>query len=182
MITLHQFQISPFCDKVRRILHWKRLDYRIQEVPLARALSVRRINPIGKLPCLEHDGRFVADSTDIAYYLEEKFPEPPILPKDPLAARSLPRPRRLGGREPLLLRDAAPLHPAPERQKVDSGAGPRRSGRPEIAGTSPDSGHDAAAHPEAGGGTQVGATGPRRRGTPRGRAVGPARRSRVAGR
>jgi glutathione S-transferase len=53
-------------------------------VPLARALAVRRINPIGKLPCLEHDGKFVADSTDIAYYLEEKFPEPPILPRDPV--------------------------------------------------------------------------------------------------
>ena len=88
MITLHQFQISPFCDKVRRILHWTRLDYRIQEVPLARALSIRRINPIGKLPCLEHDGSFVADSTDIAYYLEERFPEPPILPSDP-AQRAL---------------------------------------------------------------------------------------------
>jgi glutathione S-transferase len=84
MITLHQFQVSPFCDKVRRILHWKRLEYRIQEVPLARALAVRKINPIGKLPCLEHDGTFVSDSTDIAYYLEEKFPKPPLLPRDPV--------------------------------------------------------------------------------------------------
>jgi glutathione S-transferase len=88
MLTLHQFQISPFCDKVRRILHWKRLDYRIREVPLIRAPAIRRINPIGKLPCLEHDGTFVADSTDIAHYLEEKFPEPPILPADP-AQRAL---------------------------------------------------------------------------------------------
>ena len=84
MITLHQFQVSPFCDKVRRILHWKRLEYRIQEVPLVRARAIRRINPAGKLPCLEHDGGFVADSTDIAYYLEEKFPKPPILPRDPV--------------------------------------------------------------------------------------------------
>ena len=88
MITLHQFQVSPFCDKIRRILHWKGIDYRIQEVPLARAPAIRRINPIGKLPCLEHDGTFVADSTDIAHYLEEKFPEPPILPRDP-AERAL---------------------------------------------------------------------------------------------
>jgi glutathione S-transferase len=82
MITLYQFQVSPFCDKVRRILQWKRLEHRIEEVPLARALGVRKINPTGKLPCLEHDGTFIADSTDIAYYLEAKFPEPPILPKD----------------------------------------------------------------------------------------------------
>lgn len=82
MITLFQFHVSPFCDKVRRILRWKRLEHRIEEVPLARALGIRKINPAGKLPCLEHDGTFIADSTDIAYYLEAKFPEPPILPKD----------------------------------------------------------------------------------------------------
>jgi glutathione S-transferase len=84
MIRLHQFEISPFCDKVRRILHWKRQPYEIREVPLAQALTaVRKVNPAGKLPCLEHDGRFVADSTDIAYYLEEKFPDPPLVPHDP---------------------------------------------------------------------------------------------------
>jgi glutathione S-transferase len=83
MIALHQYEISPFCDKVRRILNWKGLEYRIREVPVSRAMSVRKINPIGKLPCLEHDGHFVADSTDIACYLEEHFPEPPILPSEP---------------------------------------------------------------------------------------------------
>ena len=83
MITLHQFEISPFCDKIRRILHWKQQPYVVREVPLRDAMSVRRVNPAGKLPCLEHDGRFVADSTDIAYYLEETFPDPPLVPRDP---------------------------------------------------------------------------------------------------
>ena len=83
MITLHQFEISPFCDKIRRILHWKQQPYVVREVPLRDAMSVRRVNPAGKLPCLEHDGRFVADSTDIAYYLEDRFPDPPLVPRDP---------------------------------------------------------------------------------------------------
>ena len=83
MITLHQFEISPFCDKVRRILHWKKQPYVVREVPLRDAMSVRKVNPAGKLPCLEHDGRFVADSTDIAYYLEDRFPDPPLVPRDP---------------------------------------------------------------------------------------------------
>jgi glutathione S-transferase len=88
MLVLHQFEISPFCDKIRRMLHVKGVEYEIREVPLAQALRVRRINPAGKLPCLEHDGRFVADSTDIAWYLERAFPEPPLLPADP-AERAL---------------------------------------------------------------------------------------------
>jgi len=85
MIRLHQFEISPFCDKVRRALHWKRVPYEIVEVPLSKAFtSVRRVNPARKLPTLEHDGRFVADSTDILEHLERHFPDPPLLPKDPV--------------------------------------------------------------------------------------------------
>ena len=84
MITLYQFEISPFCDKVRRILHWKRQPYEIVEIPLAETYTrLRRINSVGKLPCLDHDGRRIADSTEIAHHLEEAFPEPPLLPADP---------------------------------------------------------------------------------------------------
>jgi glutathione S-transferase len=88
MLTLWQYEVSPFCDKIRRALHWKGAPYRIREVPLVEALGVRKVNPAGKLPCLEDDGRFIADSTDIAHHLEAKYPEPPLLPKDP-AQRAL---------------------------------------------------------------------------------------------
>jgi glutathione S-transferase len=89
MITLYQFEVSPFCDKIRRVLHWKKQPYEVHEVSLWQALTqVRRLNPVGKLPCLEHDGHFVADSSDITRYLEERFPTPPLLPGDP-ARRAL---------------------------------------------------------------------------------------------
>jgi glutathione S-transferase len=83
MIVLHQFEISPYCDKIRRVLYVKGQRYEVREVPVSRAFTqVRRVNPIGKLPCLEHDGRRVADSTNIARYLEERFPNPPLYPSD----------------------------------------------------------------------------------------------------
>lgn len=89
MLTLYQFEISPFCDKIRRVLHFKRVAYRVEEVPPSAALRrVGRMNPARKLPCIDHDGTVVADSTDIARYLEEHFPDPPLLPGDP-AARAL---------------------------------------------------------------------------------------------
>jgi glutathione S-transferase len=84
VIRLYQFEISPFCDKIRRILHVKGQAYEAVEVPLSRAgRDVRGLDPAGKLPVIEHEGRVVADSTDIAHYLEERFPEPALLPRDP---------------------------------------------------------------------------------------------------
>lgn len=83
MVTLHQFEISPFCIKLRRILRFKNIPFEIKEYPLAAGRHIRRFNPTGKLPALEHDGRWIGDSTDIVYYLEQKFPSPPIIPDDP---------------------------------------------------------------------------------------------------
>lgn len=89
VIVLYQYEVSPFCDKIRRILHWKRQPYRVEEIPPSQTFTrVRKINPAGKLPCIEHEGRLIADSTDVALYIEERFPEPPLLPSDP-AGRAL---------------------------------------------------------------------------------------------
>lgn len=86
MVVLHQLEMSPFCDKIRRALNWKRVPYETREVPLLEAVTVypRKVNRIGKVPALEVDGEVVADSTDIAYWLEERWPERPLLPRDPV--------------------------------------------------------------------------------------------------
>ena len=81
-IKLHQFEMSPFCTKVALILNYKQLAYEIVETPVSQSTKVKSYSPTSKLPALEHDGRFVNDSTDIAYYLEEQFPEPAIIPTD----------------------------------------------------------------------------------------------------
>lgn len=81
VITLHQYYISPFCEKIRRQLHWKGLSYDTKEYPLIARKQVSQLSPAGKLPCLEHDGKIIADSTDIAYYIEKQFTQKPMLPK-----------------------------------------------------------------------------------------------------
>ena len=82
MIKLHAYALSPFNEKVTRTLHLKGLKYEIQEYPLGSS-AVKKISPSNKLPCLEHEGRFVLDSTDIVYYLEQQFPQSPVIPDDP---------------------------------------------------------------------------------------------------
>ena len=44
---------------------------------------LKKLNPAGKVPVLEHDGERVCDSSDIVAYLERTFPEPAVLPSDP---------------------------------------------------------------------------------------------------
>jgi len=83
MILLHQNETSPFCDKVRRILHYKRRAFEAHEVPPHEALfQVGSLSPTGNVPVIEHEGNVVEDSTDIARYLDAAFPDPPIYPKD----------------------------------------------------------------------------------------------------
>ena len=83
MLILHQYLISPFCDKIRRILHWKGIDYEVREYAVTDGKAIAALNSAKKLPCLEHDGRYISDSTDIAYYLEKTFPDRPLIPDDP---------------------------------------------------------------------------------------------------
>lgn len=82
MLVLHQYYISPFCEKIRRQLHWKGVEYSVQEYALAARGPVAKLSPAGKLPCLEHDGKFIGDSTDIAHYIEKHFPQKSMLPED----------------------------------------------------------------------------------------------------
>ena len=81
-IVLHQWEISPFCGKVRAILEHKRLDYQVQDYPGLTALQARRLTPAGKLPVLDYDDERIGDSTKIAAFLEERHPEPPLVPTD----------------------------------------------------------------------------------------------------
>lgn len=84
MITLYEFDISPFCDKVRRILNLKRTPYRRREVKIAEVGRLKKtVSPTGKYPALEIAGRRIVDSTDIALEIEALFPDPAIYPADP---------------------------------------------------------------------------------------------------
>jgi glutathione S-transferase len=85
MITLHQWAISPFCGKVRRILEHKGLAYETVDYNGLRARKAKGLSPAGKLPVLDYDGERIQDSSEIATFLERKHPDKPIYPTDPVA-------------------------------------------------------------------------------------------------
>lgn len=80
MITLYQFEVSPFCDKVRRVCNYKNVRFQVEEVSL---LGAGKYSSAKKLPVIDDGDVRVEDSTQILEYLEAKYPEPSLFPADP---------------------------------------------------------------------------------------------------
>ena len=84
MIKLYDFLPCPFGQKVRIILAEKGLSYELVQIDLTqgeqRKPDFLRLNPFGRVPVLIDEDITVYDSTIIAEYLEDEYPEPPLLP------------------------------------------------------------------------------------------------------
>jgi len=87
MITLYDFGNSVCCQKVRITLCEKGLSWEAVRVDLFRSEQYDpqylKLNPKGVVPTLVHDGKPVIESTLICEYLDEAFPDPPLVPSDP---------------------------------------------------------------------------------------------------
>lgn len=82
-VILHQWEISPFCGKVRKVLHHKGIDFTVVNYNGRFALKAKRLTRVGKLPVLDFDDERVQDSTAIVAYLERRVPQPSLVPADP---------------------------------------------------------------------------------------------------
>ncbi|KAJ0927326.1 putative glutathione transferase [Helianthus annuus] len=78
--------MSSASFRVRIALNLKGLDYEYKAVNLFKNEQTRpeylKINPIGYAPALVDGGIVLADSFAIILYLEEKYPQHPLLPRD----------------------------------------------------------------------------------------------------
>jgi glutathione S-transferase len=86
-ITLYHDVPSSNSDRVKIALAEKGLDWEGIRVRLAnkeqKATEFLRLNPYGKIPVLVEDGKVLFESCIINEYLDEKYPEPPLMPQDP---------------------------------------------------------------------------------------------------
>jgi stringent starvation protein A len=80
VITLYDAPACPFCARVRIVLAEKGLEFETVEIDLRdRPPWLVGLNPKGKVPVLE-DGFALPESAVIMEYLEERNPDPPLLP------------------------------------------------------------------------------------------------------
>mgnify|MGYP001817252721 FL=1 len=95
MIRLYHVPLSPYCRKVRLSLAEKKLEVElVEERYWERDPDFIRRTPAGKVPILKIDGLTLTESAAICEYLEERHPEPPLMPKDPAGRHEV---RRLVG-------------------------------------------------------------------------------------
>lgn len=83
-VVLHGYWRSGTSYRTRIALNLKGVSYRTQPVNLIegeqRSEAFRRLNPQGLVPALEVDGAVLTQSPAILEWLEETWPEPPLLP------------------------------------------------------------------------------------------------------
>ena len=87
MLKLYHNDMSTCSQKVRFLLAEKGAEWEGEVLDLRRGDQLQpeflKFNPKGLVPVLIHDGHIVTESNIIIEYLNEVYPDPPLLPADP---------------------------------------------------------------------------------------------------
>jgi glutathione S-transferase len=85
MLKLCGFHISNYFNKARLAMLEKGIEFDMDADcrPSQDAAFVAR-SPMGKVPFLDVDGKTLIESDVICEYLEDAYPQKPLLPRDPL--------------------------------------------------------------------------------------------------
>jgi glutathione S-transferase len=84
MITLYNAPRCPYVARVRIVLAEKGIEFEAVEIDLSdRPDWFYEKNPVGRVPVIEEDGWILPESAVIIEFLEERYPEPALLPADP---------------------------------------------------------------------------------------------------
>jgi maleylacetoacetate isomerase len=85
--VFYEYHRSSAAYRVRIALNFKGVDYESRPVNLLeseqRSDDYRELNPQGLVPMLEIDGHRLTQSLAIIVYLDQAFPDPPLVPRDP---------------------------------------------------------------------------------------------------
>ncbi|AFY86393.1 Glutathione S-transferase domain protein [Chroococcidiopsis thermalis PCC 7203] len=84
-ITIYSATVCPYAHRSRLVLLEKGIDFELIEIDLQnKPAGFTEISPYGKVPVIKHGDVRVWESAIINEYLDEVFPEPSLLPKEPV--------------------------------------------------------------------------------------------------
>jgi glutathione S-transferase len=84
-IQIYSAILCPFAHRVRLTLIEKGVRFESIEIdPQNKPANFLEISPYGKVPVLKHGDNRVWESAIVNEYLEDVFPDPPLLPTEPM--------------------------------------------------------------------------------------------------
>lgn len=93
MMTLYHHGSSVCAAKVRIVLQEKGLDFKpvYLDILVGEQFTPEymKLNPKAVVPTLVHDSHVLVESTAICEYLDEAFPNPPLMPASPAARHAV---------------------------------------------------------------------------------------------
>ncbi|KAK9499519.1 hypothetical protein O3M35_002542 [Rhynocoris fuscipes] len=84
-LRLYSMRFCPYAQRVHLVLYAKKVDHDIVYINLKSKPEwyLEKI-PSGKVPAIHVDGENLYESLIVADYLDERYPQNPLYPKDPL--------------------------------------------------------------------------------------------------
>ncbi len=88
-LTIYEHHESVCCHKIAITLAEKQIEADVVNISLEKQEQRQdwylQINPLDVVPALVHDGHTVIHSTVMTEYLDDAFPDIPLMPKDPFS-------------------------------------------------------------------------------------------------
>lgn len=83
-LKIYSAVVCPYAHRSRLVLLEKGVEFQLIEIDLQnKPEGFTEISPYGKVPAITHGDKRVWESAIINEYLDEVFPEPPLLPANP---------------------------------------------------------------------------------------------------
>ena len=86
MIQLYGLRLSNYYSLIKALLIEKNLEFEEVKAPPTQKDDNLTRTPMGKMPSIGVDGKYLSESLAIAQYLDAIAPEPALLPADPWQA------------------------------------------------------------------------------------------------